>query len=104
MPEPTSSRWICRAARRPRGFGEDIDIDPAGRLLFPRYVDAPGVGGAVGTVLGEWRVDSGHMSVGRRTFEHEAVMALTLDEPLDASQLDELVERCGLAFGKGVEL
>jgi hypothetical protein len=31
-------------------------------------------------------------------------MALTLDEPLDARQLDQLVERCGLAFGKGVEL
>jgi hypothetical protein len=44
------------------------------------------------------------MSVGRGASEHKAVMALTLDEPLDASQLDELVEDCGLAFGKGVEL
>ena len=55
-------------------------------------------------IRGEWRVNIGHMSVGRGTSEREAVMALTLDEPLDARQLDQLVERCGLAFGKGVEL
>ena len=73
-------------------------------MLFLRYVDAPGVGGAVGTMLGEWRVNSGHMSVGRGTSAHEAVMALTLDEPLDVRQLDQLVEHCGRAFGKGVEL
>ncbi len=87
-----------------RVFGEDIDIDPAPHMLFLRYVDAPGVGGAVGTMLGEWGINIRHMSVGRGTAQREAVMALTLDEPLDASQLDQLVARCGLAYGKGVEL
>ena len=87
-----------------RVFGEDIDIDPAPHMLFLRYVDAPGVGGAVGTMLGEWGINIRHMSVGRGTAQQEAVMALTLDEPLDALQLEQLVERCGLAFGKGVEL
>ena len=87
-----------------RVFGEDIDIDPAPHMLFLRYVDAPGVGGAVGTMLGEWGINIRHMSVGRGTAQREAVMALTLDEPLDADQLDQLVARCGLAFGKGVEL
>jgi D-3-phosphoglycerate dehydrogenase len=91
-------------ARLVRLFGEDIDIDPAPHMLFLRYVDAPGVGGALGTMLGEWGINIRHMSVGRGTIEPEAVMALTLDEPLDARQLDELVMRCGLAFGKGVEL
>ncbi len=91
-------------SRLVRVFGEDIDIDPAPHMLFLRYVDAPGVGGAVGTMLGEWGVNIGHMSVGRGTSEREAVMALTLDEPLDESQLSLLVERCGLMFGAGVEL
>jgi D-3-phosphoglycerate dehydrogenase / 2-oxoglutarate reductase len=91
-------------SRLVRVFGEDIDIDPAPHMLFLRYVDAPGVGGAVGTMLGEWRVNIGHMSVGRGTSEREAVMALTLDEPLDETQLDQLVEHCGLSFGAGVEL
>ena len=91
-------------ARLVRVFGEDIDIDPAPHMLFLGYVDAPGVGGAVGTLLGEWGVNIRHMSVGRGVGKREAVMALTLDEPLDAGQLDELVKGCGLAFGRGVEL
>jgi D-3-phosphoglycerate dehydrogenase len=91
-------------SRLVRVFGEDIDIDPAPHMLFLRYVDAPGVGGAVGTMLGEWGVNIRHMSVGRGAAQREAVMALTLDEPLGADQLDQLVARCGLAFGKGVEL
>ena len=91
-------------SRLVRVFGEDIDIDPAPHMLFLRYVDAPGVGGAVGTMLGEWGINIRHMSVGRGTAQREAVMALTLDEPLDADQLDQLVARCALAFGRGVEL
>jgi len=91
-------------SRLVRVFGEDIDIDLAPHMLFLRYVDAPGVGGAVGTMFGEWGINIRHMSVGRGTIEPEAVMALTLDEPLDADQLDQLVARCSLAFGKGVEL
>ena len=69
-----------------------------------RYVDAPGVGGAVGTLLGEWGVNIRHMSVGRGVGKREAVMALTLDESLGADRIAELVERCGLAYGRGVEL
>jgi D-3-phosphoglycerate dehydrogenase len=91
-------------SRLVRVFGEDIDIDPAPHMLFLRYVDAPGVGGAVGTMLGEWGVNIRHMSVGRGTAQRESVMALTLDEPLEADQLEQLVARCALAFGKGVEL
>ena len=91
-------------SRLVRVFGEDIDIDPAAHMLFLRYVDAPGVGGAVGTMFGEWGINIRHMSVGRGTIEPEAVMALTLDEPLNADQLEQLVARCGLAFGRGVEL
>ena len=91
-------------SRLVRVFGEDIDIDPAPHMLFLRYVDAPGVGGAVGTMLGGWGVNIRHMSVGRGAGKREALMALTLDEPLDADQLSALVNECGLAYGRGVEL
>jgi len=87
-----------------RVFGEDIDIALSPHMAFLRYGDAPGVGGALGTLLGEWGVNIGHMSVGRGTLEDQAVMALTLDEPLTAAQVDELVARCRLAFGRAVEL
>ena len=65
-----------------RVFGEDVDIEPAPHMAFLRYVDAPGIGGKVGTLLGEWGVNIGHMSVGRGKLGDEAVMALTLDESL----------------------
>lgn len=91
-------------ARIVRVFGEDVDIEPAAHMLFLRYLDRPGIGGAVGTLLGEWGINIGHMSVGRGRAQHEAVMALTLDEPLTAGQLDQLVTHCDVQTGKAVEL
>jgi D-3-phosphoglycerate dehydrogenase len=85
-------------------FGDAIDIGPAPRMLFLWYEDLPGVGGKLGTMLGEWGVNIGNMSVGRGAVEHHAVMALTLDQPLTDEQLGELVAHCGLDVGKSVEL
>ena len=76
-----------------RVFGEDVDVEPAPHMAFLRYVDAPGIGGKVGTLLGEWGVNIGHMSVGRGKLGDEAVMALTLDESLTAEQTARLVAR-----------
>ena len=87
-----------------RVFGEDVDIEPAPHMAFLRYVDAPGIGGKVGTLLGEWGVNIGHMSVGRGKLGDEAVMALTLDESLTGQQTADLVTRCGLAYARAVEL
>ena len=87
-----------------RVFGEDVDIEPARHMAFLRYVDAPGIGGKVGTLLGEWGVNIGHMSVGRGKLGDEAVMALTLDESLTREQTDELVSRCDLEYARAVEL
>ena len=83
-------------------FGDAIDIGPAPRMLFLRYEDLPGVGGRLGTMLGEWGVNIGNMSVGRGAVERHAVMALTLDQPLTDEQLRALVEHCGLDAGKSV--
>ena len=87
-----------------RVFGEDVDIEPAPHMAFLRYVDAPGIGGKVGTLLGEWGVNIGHLSVGRGKLGDEAVMALTLDESLTGQQTADLVARCGLAYARAVEL
>lgn len=85
-------------------FGDAIDISPGPRMLFLRYNDLPGVGGALGTMLGEWGVNIGNMSVGRGATPEQAVMALTLDQPLTDEQLRRLVDECGIAFGVSVEL
>jgi D-3-phosphoglycerate dehydrogenase len=87
-----------------RVFGEDVDIEPAAHMAFLRYVDAPGIGGKVGTLLGEWGVNIGHMSVGRGKLGPEAVMALTLDESLTEVQTERLVDECGLEYARAVEL
>jgi D-3-phosphoglycerate dehydrogenase len=87
-----------------RVFGEDVDIEPAPHMAFLRYVDAPGIGGKVGTLLGEWGVNIGHMSVGRGKLGAEAVMALTLDESLTVAQTERLVAECGLEYARAVEL
>ena len=87
-----------------RVFGEDVDIEPASHMAFLRYVDAPGIGGKVGTLLGEWGVNIGHLSVGRGKLGDEAVMALTLDESLTEQQTADLVARCGLEYARAVEL
>jgi D-3-phosphoglycerate dehydrogenase len=87
-----------------RVFGEDVDIEPARHMAFLRYVDAPGIGGKVGTLLGEWGVNIGHMSVGRGKLGAEAVMALTLDDALSAAQTARLVADCGLEYARAVEL
>jgi D-3-phosphoglycerate dehydrogenase len=85
-------------------FGEDVDIRPAPHMAVLRYVDAPGIGGALGTLLGQWGVNISHMTVGRGALGDEAVMGLALDQPLSERQVDELVESCGLAYGRRIEL
>jgi D-3-phosphoglycerate dehydrogenase len=87
-----------------RVFGEDVDLEPAPHMAVLRYVDAPGIGGKVGTLLGEWGVNIGHMSVGRGKLGDQAVMVLTLDDALTRAQTDELVARCGLEYARAVEL
>jgi D-3-phosphoglycerate dehydrogenase len=87
-----------------RVFGEDVDVEPAPHMAVLRYVDAAGIGGKVGTLLGEWNVNIGHMSVGRGKLGDEAVMVLTLDESLTGAQTGELVARCGVAYARAVEL
>jgi D-3-phosphoglycerate dehydrogenase len=87
-----------------RVFGEDVDVEPASHMAVLRYVDAAGIGGKVGTLLGEWDVNIGHMSVGRGKLGAEAVMVLTLDDSLTRAQAEELAVRCGLEYARPVEL
>jgi D-3-phosphoglycerate dehydrogenase len=73
-------------------------------MVFLRYADVPGMIGKIGTKMGEFGINIGQMGVGREVKDQKAVMGLTLDEPISPEQLAELVESCGLADGKRVEL
>jgi D-3-phosphoglycerate dehydrogenase len=60
----------------------DIEMAPAGYMLFFSYEDRPGVIGKVGTILGDANINIATMDVGRRTSGGTALMGLTLDSPI----------------------
>ncbi len=64
-----------------------IDIAPEGHLLMLFNEDAPGVVGQVGTLLAERGVNIADMSLGRDRDGGTAIVALVLDEPVNATDL-----------------
>lgn len=62
------------------GFWVDVPVD--GHLLLTKHQDKPGLVGRVGTVLGESDVNISSMQVGRLHPRGEALMILTLDDPV----------------------
>jgi D-3-phosphoglycerate dehydrogenase / 2-oxoglutarate reductase len=85
-------------------YRQDVDIEPAPHMVFLRYLDVPGMIGRIGTRLGQFGINIGQMGVGRDFEQHEAMMGLTLDEPITAEQLIDLVASCDLLGGKRAEL
>ena len=62
----------------------DIEVTPAGHMVFFTYVDRPGIIGTVGTMLGEHDVNIATMDVGRKTEGGDALMCLTVDTEVPA--------------------
>ena len=68
-----------------------VDVAPEGWMLVIRNRDVPGVIGGVGTVLGRAGINIGNYHQARRTVPgKEALAAITVDQPLTSSVLDEL--------------
>lgn len=76
-------------------FDFAIDMPPGSYMCFLRYDDRPGVIGAIGTILGQAGINIADMRVGRRERGGEALMALTVDQPLSAELLGRLAEGSG---------
>ena len=79
---------------RPRlveAFGRDIDIELAPHIGIFRYLDIPGQIGRVGTILGLANVNIASMAVARSRSEGGAVMAVTVDSPVSAEVVHEIV-------------
>ena len=62
------------------GFWVDVPVD--GHLLLTKHQDKPGLVGRVGTLLGQHDVNISSMQVGRLHPRGEALMILTLDDPV----------------------
>ncbi len=70
--------------------GYEMELRPAGTLLFYRNVDRPGMLAAVGAVVAEANVNIGAMVLGRKDPGSPALTVMRLDEPLDARELARL--------------
>ena len=71
-----------RAPRAVELFGVKVEADLAGDMLYVVNEDAPGFIGRLGTVLGEARINIGTFHLGRVDAGGEAVLLLSVDEPV----------------------
>jgi D-3-phosphoglycerate dehydrogenase len=84
--------------------GLDLETPLADHMLVLRYIDRPGVVGAVGGLLGTAGVNIAAMQVARAAEGGEAVGVLTLDQTVPVPVLEELVKEVGASAGRLVEL
>jgi D-3-phosphoglycerate dehydrogenase len=63
-------------------FGIKVEADLAGHMLYVVNEDAPGFIGRIGTALGEEGVNIGTFHLGRRDAGGEAVLLLSVDDPV----------------------
>jgi D-3-phosphoglycerate dehydrogenase len=85
-------------------LGFDMDLDLSGYLLFFVYTDRPGVVGVVGAMLGEAGVNIAGAQVSRTTRGGEALMAVTVDSPVEANLLGEIADRIGAREARSADL
>jgi D-3-phosphoglycerate dehydrogenase / 2-oxoglutarate reductase len=90
------------------------DFEPSGHILFCHNLDRPGMVGKVGTILGEAGVNIGRMDVGPvappgaakrpATNGGEALMILSLDDPVPVDALERIRLADGIASVESVTL
>jgi D-3-phosphoglycerate dehydrogenase len=90
------------------------DFEPSGHILFCHNLDRPGMVGKVGTILGEAGVNIGRMDVGPvaspgaakrpATNGGEALMILSLDDPVPVDALERIRLADGIAGVESVTL
>ena len=92
---------------RPHLAGLDgfaIDAELAGVMLVTRHQDRPGVVGAVGTILAEAGINIASLELSRLSEHGEAMMFVSVDDPLDDVVLGRLREVDGMVEVRVVEL
>lgn len=69
-----------------------VDVPCEGHLLLTKHRDKPGMVGRVGTLLGENDVNISSMQVGRLHPRGDALMILTLDDPVPPQVRERIAE------------
>ncbi|MDQ3689790.1 MAG: phosphoglycerate dehydrogenase [Chloroflexota bacterium] len=84
--------------------GFAIDAELAGLMLVTRHQDRPGIVGAVGTILAEAAINISSLELSRLSERGDAMMFVSVDDPLDASVLAQLRGVDGITEARVVEL
>ena len=83
-------------------FGIKVEADLAGPMLYVVNEDAPGFIGRLGTLLGEAGVNIGTFHLGRRKTGGEAVLLLSVDEPVTPELLARVKALPGVRTAMGL--
>ena len=81
-----------------------VNVSPSRFMLLTRHRDMPGIIGKLGSLLGDHNVNIASMQVGRKIVRGEAVMVLSVDDPIPTSLLESILEVDGITSANPVTL
>jgi D-3-phosphoglycerate dehydrogenase len=84
--------------------GNWLDLVPSQSMLFTFHNDRPGVIGLVGSILGGADVNISSMHVGRQAPRGQAIMVLTVDEPVPTELLRQIEAEANIDRAFSVQL
>ena len=98
--------WITAGGkpRLARWEGLGLDAPPAGDILVLRNPDVPGVVGAIGTLLGEAKVNIAHIAWGRDATKKEAFTLINLDNAVTPDLLATICKHPKVLWAKAIRL
>ncbi|MEL7086238.1 MAG: phosphoglycerate dehydrogenase [Cyanobacteria bacterium P01_A01_bin.3] len=73
-----------------------INVPPANNMLMTLHRDMPGMIGKIGSLLGSYNVNIASMHLGRKIVRGDAVMILSLDDPLPEGLIEEIRKEAGI--------
>ncbi|HIK13774.1 MAG TPA: phosphoglycerate dehydrogenase [Leptolyngbyaceae cyanobacterium M33_DOE_097] len=73
-----------------------VNVPPNRYMLFTLHRDMPGIIGKIGSLLGSFNVNIASMQVGRKIVRGDAVMVLSIDDPLPEGILSEISKEPGI--------
>jgi D-3-phosphoglycerate dehydrogenase len=81
-----------------------VNVAPTQHMLFTLHRDMPGIIGKIGSLLGSFNVNIASMQVGRKIVRGDAVMVISLDDPLPEGILSEITKVPGITNAYTVSL
>lgn len=84
--------------------GFPINVPPSPYMLLTLHRDMPGIIGTIGSLLGSFNVNIASMQVGRKIVRGDAVMVISLDDPIPEGILADITQVPGIREAHMVSL